>query len=124
MNGPVRLLEGCRCSRTTNFSPTAFSKEYNTLVKCSIMLSQAMSKDPQFLAIALLQAGIISQSTLEEIQELSETKSAKGNRLFNAVLKEVNSLPQTYDNLLRILELNTTLYGDVLAELKREYDSV
>ena len=107
-----------------NGPPTAFSKEYNTLVKCSIMLSQAMSKDPQFLAIALLQAGIISQATLEEIQELSETKSAKGNRLFYAVLKEVNSLPQTYYNLLRIFELNTTLYGDVLAELKRVYGTV
>ena len=79
-----------------------------------------MSRDPRSLAIALFQAGIISQATLDKTLELDETKSDKGKRLYSAVLRSYNK----YVNFIDILSDNTSLYGDVLTELQQEYNAV
>ena len=95
------------------------SMAYSTMVKCSVELISAMSKDPLSLAAALLSTGLISQATLDETIELNETKKAKGSRLYQVVLDTVKAFPAKLADFVGILDRNKDLYGDVLTELDR-----
>ena len=107
-----------------DYSQTDCSNAYNTMVRCSVSLNHAMSKDPRALAQALHSAGFISQATLDETNELNETKSAKGSRLYSAVLGRVRSFPKKFADFIDILRRDRLQYGEVLVEIDQKYGSV
>ena len=104
-----------------DYSETGCSNAYNTMVRCSVSLNRAMSEDPKALAQALYSAGFISQATLEETNELNETKSSKGSRLYGAVLGRVRNFPKKFADFIVILRQKRELYGDMLSEIDRVY---
>ena len=108
----------------TDYSKTDCSNAYNTMVRCSVSLNHALSKDPKALALALYSAGFVSQATLDETNELNETKSAKGSRLYSAVLGRVRSFPMKFVDFIDILRRDRVQYGEVLAEIDKKYGSV
>ena len=107
----------------TDYSQTDCSNAYSTMVRCSVSLNHAMSKDPKALALALFSAGFISQATLDEINELNETRSDKGRRLYSAVLGRVRSFPMKFVDFINILRQDRSQYGDVLVEIDNKYIS-
>ena len=107
----------------TDYSKTDCSNAYYTMVRCSVSLNHAMSKDPKALALALYSVGFISQATLNETNELNETKSAKGSRLYSAVLDRVRSFPMKFVDFIDILRQDRLQYGDVLMEIERTFFS-
>ena len=107
----------------TDYSKTGCSNAYNTMVRCSVSLNHAMSKDPTTLAVALYSARFISLATLNEIFELNDTKSAKGSQLYSAVLGKVRSFPKTFVDFIDILRRDRLQYGDVLMEIERTFFS-
>ncbi len=104
-----------------DYSQSDCSNAYNTMVQCSVPLSHAMSKDPTLLAQALLGKGIITQSTVDEIVQLDEIKSAKGSRLYSAVVSEVRNFPKRFAVFVQILRQDKLLYDHVLTEIDRVY---
>ena len=92
------------------------------MVRCSVSLNHAMSKDPKALALALYSAGFISHSTLDETVELNETKSSKGSRLYSAVLGRVRNFPKKFADFVEILRKERALYHDVLNDIDRVYN--
>ena len=89
------------------------------MVKYSVELVSAMSKDPVSLAAALFGVGLISQATLDETFELNETKKAKGSRLYQVVLNAVETFPVKFADFVGILNNDKVQYGDVLTKLDR-----
>ena len=105
-----------------DYSLEDLSKAYTIMVKCSVSLIGAMSKDPRSLAAALFSCGLISQTTLEKTLELqTETKHEKGSRLYNVVLSVIQAFPGRFLDLVHVLRLKKTLYVDILAELDKMF---
>ena len=109
--------------KEVDYSKTDCSNAYNTMVRCSVSLNHALSKDPKALALALYSAGFVSQATLDETIELNETKSAKGSRLYSAVLGRVRSFPMKFADFIDVLRRDRLQYGDVLMEIDRTFFS-
>ena len=89
------------------------------MVKYSVELISAMSKDPVSLAAALFGVGLISRATLDETFELNETKKSKGSRLYQVVLDAVEAFPIKFADFVGILNNDKVQYGDVLTKLDR-----
>ncbi len=87
------------------------------MVRCSVSLNHAMSKEPLSLAAALFRVGLISQTTLDETAELNETKRDKGGRLYRAVLDVVHNFPLRFSDFVEALRGDRILYSDVLEEV-------
>lgn len=104
-----------------DYSQSDCSNAYNTMVRCSVKLNHAMSKDPKSLAQALYGEGFISQATVDETVELNETRNSKGSRLYGAVLSRVRSFPRKFADFVQILRRDRILYSDVLMEIDRVY---
>ncbi|XP_064400489.1 uncharacterized protein LOC135346702 isoform X2 [Halichondria panicea] len=113
----VDLNQGASQSPEIDYSQTDCSNAYTTMVKCSVSLNYAMSKEPLSLAAALFRCGLISQSTLNETAELNETKRNKGSRLYRAVLDDIHNFPSRFSDFVQALRGDRILYSDVLEEL-------
>ena len=95
---------------------------YNVLAQCGEKIVGEFTKDPKTLALQLLAKNFISHHVLEETNELNETNSDKGRRLYTAVLGRVKQHPQRYAEFISILEgCRTVLYQDLLKELGKTY---
>ncbi|XP_064390262.1 uncharacterized protein LOC135338145 isoform X2 [Halichondria panicea] len=115
-NSPVNEL-----NNDYDYSQCDCSNAYNTMVRCSVKLNHAMSKDPKALAQALYGEGFISQATMDETSELNETRNSKGSRLYSAVLGRVRSFPRKFADFVQILRRDRILYSDVLIEIDAIY---
>ena len=77
----------------------------------------AISTDPRGLAFSLYTKGLISNTDLEETNELNETKTYKARRLYSAVKKIIQHYPGRYDDFIRTFKDSGKLHCDLLKAL-------
>ena len=70
-------------------------------------MTEGLSLDPRHTANQLFEKGFIPQQLLEKTNELNETKSSKGGKLYVAVLKVVNCFPERYSDFILLLQRST-----------------
>ena len=66
----------------------------------------------------------MSENLLEEIVNLSQTKTQNSRKLYMAVLDVVKSFPNRYFDFISVLEEEDTLYTDLLTVLRESYHLV
>lgn len=91
----------------------------DVMVACSTIIIHGLSTDPKAMATALHTKGFIGDGTLNETDQLNETSSNKGRRLYTAVLQVVTNYPDRYDHFLSVLQQTLTrkLYSDLHQKL-------
>ena len=91
---------------------------YNVLVHCGNKIVGEFTKEPTTLAVSLHAANFISDRTLEETNELNETKRNKATRLYTTILKNVAEHPHKYPAFISILQEKKVLYRHLLEDLE------
>ena len=94
---------------------------YKVLVKCGVQVTQGLSRDPKNAASLLHSKGFVSDRLLEEITDLSVTRSDNGQKLYTAVLDVVKYFPHRYTDFISVLEEKALLYNDLLTALRKAY---
>ena len=79
---------------------------------------EALSRDPNGLALTLFTKGLISHAVFEETNELNQTKTDKAIRLYSAVLKVVQEYPHHYNNFIEVFRKKHGQYNSFLKFLQ------
>ena len=108
------------CTCTDNEEPTP-NYGHQVLVRCAPQVIQGLSRQPAAAATLLLSRGLVSVELVEEIVDLTHTKTHNGRKLYTAVLDVVKSFPHRYFDFTSVLEENPLLYSDLLTDLREAY---
>lgn len=87
------------------------------MVRCGEKIVGEFTKEPTALAVSLHGSNFISDRTLEETNELNETKRDKATRLYTTILKNVAENPHRYPTFISILREKEVLYSHLLEDL-------
>ena len=94
------------------------------MVACGDKIVEGLSREPKELALSLHTKGIIADDTLQETNELNETKRGKARRLYTAVLDVVKTYPRRFEDFVAVLQTNQLLHIDLLKELEETYKRI
>ena len=96
---------------------------YDTLVKCSAQIIDALSQQPKAIATSLSNAHLISRDLLSRVAsgKAAARDRESAEKLQLAVSQTVESNPDKFTNFVSVLRDDLTLYGGLLTVLNEDY---
>ncbi len=95
---------------------------YQALVKCHTRAITEVAKDPNKLADALFENGIISDQTRDQIQLDSTEKIDKARELVTCLEDKIKNFPHRYNNILQLLR--ECEFGDLVVFLTSREEEI